>query len=480
MKRNKMIAALLCLCMLPGLPAMQASAAEGVLGDVSGNGEVDVLDAVYLQKWILGVGELPVSVNADVNEDGSVDIFDLGQLKQWLYYGVRPNYSAELLSRKVTAAEVDGLDADAVFVQAQVGFAIRLLQETAEDGVNTLVSPYSVTQALAMTANGADGDTLTEMENTLGGVKLDSLNRYLYTQRINQPDTDDCKLLTANSIWVRDSYPVADSFLQTNANFYDAAVFRAPFDDTTIRDINRWSDTNTDHMIPRLIEELSPNDQMALINAVVFDAKWSMPFDSETQVRDSVFTAADGKEQKARMLCGDVDYYLEDEHATGFVKKYASGNYAFAALLPEEGMTTSEYISTLSAEGLVKMVTKRDTTPVSIQLPKFSYSYDIKLNDALGNMGMPSAFDEVKADFTRMHTGGPESDVYISYVKHKTFISVTEEGTRAGAVTAVMMANKGIMMDQKSVILDRPFVYAIVDLRSGVPVFIGTVESLEE
>lgn len=477
MKRRRILAALLGLCMLPVIPAAQAAAA-GTPGDVDGSGEVGLLDAVCLQKWLLGAGKMAAPENADVNEDNSVDIFDLGTLKQWLIYGVKPVYVSENLSRNVKSAQVKGQEADEAFTLAQTGFALGLLKETAEDGTNTLISPYSVMQAFGMTTNGADGNTLAEMEQALGGIPIESLNRYLYTQRSGQPDDEYCKLLTANAIWVRTGYPVSEKFLQTNADYYGADVYSGPFDETTVRDVNKWTDNHTDHMIPHLIDEFGDNERMALINAVTFDAKWMSPYDSEWNVHDGTFTAADGTRQKAQMMSSEEHSYLKDEHADGFLKYYEGGRYAFAALLPEEGMTTSAYIDTLTAEGFRTMLENVEHgCDVNAQLPKFSYSYDTMLNDAMQNMGMKEAFTR-DADFSRMHQDG-DSDLYIGRVLHKTFISVTEEGTRAAAVTAILMEGKGMPMEVHTVILDRPFVYAIVDTQTNLPVFIGTVETLE-
>lgn len=478
MKFKRMLAALLGLCMMAAVPAPAAAAEPAVTGDVDGSGDIGLLDAVCLQKFLLGQGTLPENGDADVNEDHSIDIFDLGMLKRWLMNGVQPNYTAEKATRNVRAAAVKGLPADDAYVLAQTDFAVRLLQQTAKDGKNTLLSPYSVMQALSMTANGAANNTLTQMEQTLGGIPMDELNRYNYTLRTTLPDEPDSRFLTANSIWVNQVFPVSDTFLQTDADYYAADVFYAPFDETTVRDINRWTDNNTDHMIPHLINTLDPdNDMLALVNAVTFDAKWMCEYDSEYSVHDSVFTAADGTKQDARMMYSEERNYLSDEHATGFMKHYCNGRYAFAAILPEEGMTTGEYIAGMTGESLHKLLAGNEKTDVHAALPKFSYSYDVKLNEPLSVMGMPDAFSDTEADFSRMNADNL-SRLYIGYVLHKTDISVTESGTRAAAATIVLMAEKGEPMEFKTVTLDRPFVYCIVDTETMLPLFIGTVESL--
>ena len=479
MKLKRWLAGLMCIGLMAAAPLGVVSAANSTLtGDVDDNGTVDLLDLIMLQKWVHGVGSLTASENADLNADRVVDVFDLGIMKQWLLNGIRPQYYAYDLNRNIKAGDTKGLDPDEEFELSQTKFAISLLQETAEDGRNVLISPYSVMQALSMTANGAKGNTLEEMEQALGGTSIDRLNQYLYTQRTSQPNDEKCKLLTANSIWIRDDadrIKVNEDFLQKNADYYGAAAYLAPFDDTTVRDINTWIDNNTDHMIPKMLDEIKGEEVMALVNAVTFDAKWDMPYD-EYMVNDLTFTAADGTKQEAEMLCDEEHFYLEDEHATGFLKTYQGGRYAFAALLPEEGMTTKEYINTLTAEGLHKTLAEPSKESVMTQLPKFEYDYSEMLNNAFQNMGMEQAFT-VDADFSDM-AWTSSGILFISRILHKTHISVTEEGTRAGAATVVTMADKAMMMEPKKVYRDRPFVYCIVDRDTSLPVFIGTVETL--
>ncbi|MDE6004360.1 MAG: hypothetical protein K2G88_03140, partial [Oscillospiraceae bacterium] len=160
------------------------------------------------------------------------------------------------LSKDMQSQEVTGKDADESFINGQTKFALELFQNevnASETNENVMVSAYSVVQAFGMLANGADGDTKTQIEQTIGGMPIEDLNQYLYTQRITQPNDEKCKLSTANSIWVRDDakrIQPKEEFLQTNANYYNASMFKAPFDDSTVIDINSWVKKNTDDMIP--------------------------------------------------------------------------------------------------------------------------------------------------------------------------------------------------------------------------------------
>ena len=186
-----------------------------------------------------------------------------------------------------TAAE--DIPLTSAFLKEQTDFALRLTQQELAnaDGKNLLLSPYSVMQALAMTANGAGGDTRTEMEKTLSGefsdYASDVRNKMLSAFRRSLSDRGNTKLTTANSIWFRDqkNFTVEQDFLQTNADWFGAAAYRAAFDQSTVADINAWVKDNTDGMIPELIKVIPPNAMMYLINAVAFDAKWETGYQKE-------------------------------------------------------------------------------------------------------------------------------------------------------------------------------------------------------
>ncbi len=474
-KWKRLTAALLGLCM--AAPTMTGVfAADPHPLDIDGDAEFTVMDIICVTKYILGCQtKAPNLAAADMDKDGQVDTYDLGLLKRALFKGEAVTNKAVNLSASYTASAVKAVPMDEQTVLGQTKFALDLLKYTsaAEKGKNVLVSPYSVSQALGMTANGAKGDTRKEMETVLGG-SMETLNPAFYTVRTSAPDTEDAKLSTANSIWVRNGYPVRADFLQTNADYYGADAFAAPFDTTTLNEINGWVDEKTDHMVPTILDEIPRNTMMYLVNAVAFDAKWIKPY-MENEVMKGTFTAADGTKQEATMLCRTLGTYLTDKHATGFMQYYTGQQYAFAAILPEEGMTPEAYLADLTPERLHTMLAKPEEVAVSTTMPEFSYDFGTLLNDSLKSMGMPSAFGN-KADFSGM-TDDPVG-LYISRVIHKTHIEVTPVGTRAGAATVVEMTKNSAPFSEKKVTLDRPFVYAIVDTQTSLPVFIGTVNSI--
>lgn len=489
MRSKKIFSAAMSLCMALPMLAVQSPASVSadvtLMGDANGDGEFNIADAVMTQKWLIGNGSITNWENVDFCKDGIIDSFDLVMLCKELLkqpgIDLPPEFLAINLSKDIKSNEVSGANADSEFVMGQTEFALELMKREINDDTNTLISPYSIVQALAMTANGANGETKEQMETVLGGMPIEKLNEYLYTQRTSQPNNERCKITTANSIWSRDDdelISVEPDFLQKNADYYSADVFKAPFDNTTVNDINSWVNDNTDKMIPKLLDEIPDEAVMYLINAVAFDAKWLRPYRANDTV-DSYFTDYKGDVQTAKMMYSTENLYLEGENAEGFMKYYQGGRYAFAAILPDEGIALSDYVNSLTPEELNSILSNPQDDYITAGLPKFSYDFDTELSKTLVDMGMENAFNPFTADFTKMASTST-GFLSISQVIHKTHIEVAEEGTKAAAVTSVGMEAGSCEPPAKDIILNRPFVYAIVDTETSLPIFLGTVGSIEQ
>ncbi len=359
-------------------------------------------------------------------------------------------------------------------------FAIRLFRECEESGKNTLISPLSVLCALSMTANGAEKETLAQMEEVLG-MTTEELNLYLYSYMKNLPRGDKYKLSLANSIWFTEDegFTVNQDFLQTNADYYGADIYKAPFDKQTCADINDWVKQNTDGMIPEILDQIPAEAVMCLVNALAFEAEW-MEIYEKHRVKDGEFIKEDGTKQDVEFMYGTEGTYFEDEKATGFMKRYVGGKYAFVAMLPNEGVSVSEYIASLDGESLNTLLANPRYATVHTSIPKFETEYSVEMSEILQRMGMTEAFDMYNADFEGLGTS-TAGNIYISRVLHKTFISVGEKGTKAGAAT-IVEATYGSAgpVDPKEVYLDRPFVYMLVDCENNIPFFIGTMMDPEE
>ncbi len=369
---------------------------------------------------------------------------------------------------------------DNINSKAITEFALNLYKNSKKEGKNTLVSPLSVLYALAMTQNGANAETLSQMEKTLG-IKREELNSSLHTYLNNLPNTDEYKLSIANSIWFRDdeSLKVKKDFLQLNADYYNADIYKAPFNESTLADINKWGKDKTDGYINEILDKI-PNDAvMYLINALVFDAEWQETY-KKSQVRNGIFNLEKGRKINAEFMYSEEYTYIEDENTKGFIKNYKDNKYAFVALLPDEALTIDEYIKTLNGEKIEKLISNKKHNLVKASIPKFETEFEAEMSETLKKMGMKNAFDSAKADFSNLATSS-EGNIYINRILHKTYISVAEQGTQAGAATVVEVNAESALIDEneKTVYLDRPFVYMLIDLENNIPFFIGNLNIIE-
>lgn len=382
-------------------------------------------------------------------------------------------YETTDLMTGIKAASHETVKPDDAFKSAYGNFSVELLKKCFDGKSNTLISPMSVSTALTMTANGANGQTKDEMEKVLGsGMPLDELNKYLSSFGGSLTSGEGFKLKNANSIWFRDEenrLTVEKDFLQKNADYFGAAIYKRAFDNATCKEINSWVNDNTDGMIDKILDNIPDEAIMYLINAVSFDAEWENVY-KENDIADGKFTNSEDKLMKVTMLCSDESIYLEDEDCKGFIKQYKDGKYSFAAILP--GDDIKSFITSLSGEKLSKILGSAEDCIVEVKLPKFGYEYSSKLNDALSALGMPTAFDQNNADFSGIGKS-TMGNISIGEVIHKTKIEVNEKGTKAGAAALVEIVDEGCAINEKQVILNRPFMYMILDNETMLPLFAG-------
>ena len=330
------------------------------------------------------------------------------------------------------------------------------------------MSPLSVLTALALVQNGAQGDTLAQLEQALGGLDRDTLNAYMRAYCDFLTESEELKI--ANSVWTDSSAEAKRAFLQKAVDSYSAQLFSAPLSDPkTVESINSWVKKNTDGMIPKIIEKADRYAVMMLVNAIAFDAKWETPY-KRSDIEKLEFTSYSGSKKKTDFMCSTENIYLKDGGTVGFMKPYKNGRFAFAALLPDENTGIDDYVASLSGDKLMKIFSSaKRGNEVNVKMPKFRAEYSAQLIDTLKKMGVKDAFDSKTADFSSLIEN---RDAYIATVVHKTFIEVDEKGTRAAASTLVG-ADTMSLMEPYSVCLNRPFVYMIVDTETNLPLFIG-------
>jgi serine protease inhibitor len=357
---------------------------------------------------------------------------------------------------------------DDEFKAAAASFSADLFKYNYSKGKKTLVSPLSVLTALALVQNGAQGDTLAQLEQALGGLDRDTLNAYMRAYCDFLTESDELKI--ANSVWTDSSAEAKRAFLQKAVDSYSAQLFSAPLSDPkTVESINSWVKKNTDGMIPKIIEKADRYAVMMLVNAIAFDAKWETPY-KRSDIEKLEFTSYSGSKKKTDFMCSTENIYLKDGGTVGFMKPYKNGRFAFAALLPDENTGIDDYVASLSGDKLMKIFSSaKRGNEVNVKMPKFRAEYSAQLIDTLKKMGVKDAFDSKTADFSSLIEN---RDAYIATVVHKTFIEVDEKGTRAAASTLVG-ADTMSLMEPYSVCLNRPFVYMIVDTETNLPLFIG-------
>lgn len=475
-------------------------------GDINDDGVVDSYDAIAYRKQLAGNNAEALSkdqfLNGDINYNNKIDDDDLRQVQDYLL-GVQKEFNtpSEIgsirLDNTVDVLASEGKAADDDFAYAEMDLGVKLMKNcfdpTQSGKENFLISPLSISTALSMTANGADGKTRDEMEKLLGnGLTIDQINEYLAYYMKELPDEPTEKVYLANSIWFKNSgtFKVNDEFLETNKKYYSSEIYKSAFDNSTVKDVNSWVNTNTKGMIPILLNNgaLDPEGDieklMLLINTLYFEADWA---DKYTDTYDGKFTDLNGVEHDVTKMSNTEYEYFDLGDADAFKKPYANGNYSFIGILPRDKDIT-EYVNGLDPKKLfdeLKECEDPEEYDLTVIMPKFDYSYDASLNEVLEQMGMTTAFDYHTADFTKMYDASvPNAPIlYIGDVLHKTKIEVTESGTKAAAVTSVLMNGWGGMpMPKKKTItidLDKPFLYMIVD-KNNIPLFIGAATKIEK
>ena len=381
---------------------------------------------------------------------------------------------------------------------ALAGFGLELLKKTrdanGETAMNsdmdhvpfsTLVSPLSVALALSMTANGAAGNTLAQFQDVLGGgvdlVELNTACAQLMADYQGLGGSTKCAI--ANSLWVDPEGQIKDDFIGQCRGIFDAQVFSAQLSEPGIvKDLNSWVSQHTNKMIPEIINQPFPEETACLlVNALYLKNSWLSEFDPlSTHTMD--FHHAGGPDSQVEYLRKfDTQLsYLKGKGAQGVVLPYDDGRLAFVAILPDlypDSPDFGQWLNNLEGNSLSQLINNReDAIFLSFAMPKFSAEWKGNLEDTLPLLGLEDAFVPGAADFSSL--GDSPEGYYISQVIHATKIEVNEKGTEAAAATVVAAESGAAAPPQEGItlILDRPFLYGIVDLYTGVPLFLGTYE----
>lgn len=358
-----------------------------------------------------------------------------------------------------------------------------------EPGKNILISPTSILYAFGMLENGAKGDTLKELEEAVNnGATKDDLNAALHALKNRLYADASAKWNVANSLWIRDNDKVSvnKDFLSSVKQYYGADVFKAPFDSTTLNDINSWVNENTDQMIPAILQDIDSESVMYLINAMCFKGEWLTQYEEAQIEKDAEFVGEDGAISNVNILRSDEDNYFTLGDGYGFVKEYRDSEYAFVGIEVSDEISLDDYIMNICKDPeafrhAVDYNNLNYESNVIVRMPEFTYDYDKEFAPILQGMGVNDAFDMNKADFTGIFDDSKPGDYSVGSVIHKTHIEVDRYGTKAAAATAIAMVGNAMPSEEREIIeinLDHPFVYAIIDRQTNIPIFIGCVKNL--
>lgn len=355
-------------------------------------------------------------------------------------------------------------------VQRSNDFGFTVFRATAGDG-NALESPLSLSLALSMTAGGAAAKTEQCMVSTLGfeNYSAEEIGSFYKNvlERLSQADTST-RLEIADAIWADKKIPVKEDFTGYAADKFNADVRNADFGShAAVDEINRWCAAHTNGKIGSILDKLTPDMAMVLLNAVYFYGNWVHDFNN---TRPQQFTDIDGHRRNIDMMHtkGRLNY-AETGKFRIVELPYGNGNYVMDVLLPQNESGFKEAAAELDSDQWEELCGKLGPASVNLALPKFKLEYEIRYDDTLQKLGMAPAFNK-DADFSRMS----DFPLAIGLVKQKTFINVTEKGTEAAAVTAVGMLLTSAGPDQSiSFIADRPFIFAIRERTTGAILFLG-------
>ena len=380
-------------------------------------------------------------------------------------------YAEEDSPRELNAVESKLVKADNKF-----GFNIFKEIVNEDKDSNVFISPLSISMALAMTYNGADGNTKQAMASTLelSDLSITGMNES-YQSMIELLMNLDPQVIfqIANSIWYRQEYDVEHDFVDLNRTHFNAEIRALDFNKpNSVNIINNWVDKNTNGKIKEIVQPpIDPQTVMYLINAIYFKGTWTYEFDKK-DTRDDKFNLVNGSQVPCKMMVQEKRFrYFENDEFQAIDLPYGDKKFSMIIFLPKPKVDVNTLISMLDSEDFDIWLGRFSKRSGTLYLPKFKIEYGLSLNRALSALGMGIAFTD-KADFTKITKRG---GLFISEVKHKTFIEVNEEGTEAAAVTSVGMMKTSVGPTPFVMRLDRPFILMIRENHSRTILFMGKI-----
>ena len=368
------------------------------------------------------------------------------------------------------------------FTTKSNSFNFSLFQKVnsqAEPDENLLISPLSSNLALGMLLNGADGNTAEQIKNVLGWSDEDMnvVNENYKNIIISLPSLDNAvELGIANALWHHEPFTIKDNFLTTLDNKFDAEINAYDFNKAEAPEvINNWVENNTNGLIKKIIDKISPSEVMFLLNALYFKGDWTTQFD-KSQTQKLPFKNINGITSEVEMMMlkeVDLDVSVRDEF-TVFDLPYGDEVFSLAIVLPNKEESLEAVLKEINAEEWDSFDETKSSREVIVGLPKFELNYNITLNEVLKELGITDVFNASMSDLSQIS----EQQLNVSEVKHKTYMKVDEEGTEAAAVTSIGVEVTSIGDEPLILKCDRPFAFFIYEKELGNILFSGKIVSL--
>ena len=358
-------------------------------------------------------------------------------------------------------------------------FAFDLYGQIASNPGNLFLSPYSISSALAMAFAGAKGNTESQMAKVMRyDLPQEVLHRAFgqINEVLNKP-SEEYRLSVANALWSQVGLDFVKKYLETVQAGYGPGLKLVDFAGKTEQarlTINKWVEERTENKIKELIKPdvLDPLTRLVITNAIYFKGQWEQQFKKEL-TKDADFTLISKQKVKSPFMNQQGSFgYAEEDGLQALELPYAGGDLSMLIFLPESASDYSRFEKKLDLAMFSGIIGKMRKEAVNVSMPKFRFEAELGLGGTLQRMGMTDAFSEYLADFS----GISDTFLYITAVIHKAFIEVNEEGSEAAAATAVVMGTKSIGPQPIQFIADRPFFFAIRDLRTGSILFMGRIQ----
>ena len=350
-------------------------------------------------------------------------------------------------------------------------FGFKMLKELHEEGKNVFISPTSINTAFGMLHNGTVGEIKKEFEDVFGWgefnpATFNSANKDLMSTLLSADKKSILEI--ANSIWIRQGFEVQPAFKMDNMKFFNSEVNTTPFNQATVDRINGWADQKTHGKIKEIIKELKPLEVMVLVNAVYFKGLWTKPFNKKSTYPQD-FTLSDNSKVKVPLMYkSDILEYQDTEDFQAVRLPFGKGDMAMTFILPKNDL--KKFQETLTDERFQSIQSNFSKTDIDLQVPRFKIEYEKVLNTPLQNIGLRKSFG-FSNGFAKIN---PKKELGISKVIHKTFLEVKEEGAEAAAVTAIKIQLASAKLKPRMRI-NRPFMCAITNVKTGNVVFVGNI-----